>query len=140
MPKATNKRTKAQVPVEKEPVEALDAEEYANEEEEEEEELACDDGGCREKKQKASKASKASDASKASKASDVKLKKPLNAFMLYSSDMRAEFLKSGKPKMSAPDTARAIGQLWRDSDAEAKSKYQQMAATQKAAYEARVAA
>lgn len=78
-------------------------------------------------------------AKRAKNADPTKPKRPLNAFMLYSADKRAEMKHRG-PMPGVTEAAKAIGEQWRQEDPEIKGRYQSKADELKTAYLAALAA
>jgi hypothetical protein len=64
-----------------------------------------------------------------------KPKRPLSAFMLYSSEKRPEIQESN-PGLKLPDVSKKIGALWKGLSASEKKPYEEKAAKAKAEYDA----
>jgi len=54
-------------------------------------------------------------------------KKPKNAFLLFSDDIRPK-IREENPKITAPESARIVAELWKKANPEEKEKYTKRAA------------
>ncbi|MBP1525766.1 MAG: hypothetical protein H9Q65_04190 [Spiroplasma ixodetis] len=67
-----------------------------------------------------------------------KLKRPMNAYMLFSKEKRAEIIQH-KPELKSKvaEIAKLIGNHWKEMTSEEKSKYVKMAEENKKIYESK---
>ncbi|WP_339046732.1 hypothetical protein [Spiroplasma endosymbiont of Colias croceus] len=68
-----------------------------------------------------------------------KIKKPMNAYMLFNKEKRAEIIQQKpelKPKVA--EVAKLIGNQWKEMANEEKSKYVKMAEENKKIYESEI--
>lgn len=65
-----------------------------------------------------------------------KIKRPMNAYMLFSKEKRAEIIQQ-KPELKSKvaEIAKLIGNQWKEMTSEEKSKYVKMAEENKKIYE-----
>ncbi|WP_252319320.1 hypothetical protein [Spiroplasma endosymbiont of Lariophagus distinguendus] len=65
-----------------------------------------------------------------------KIKKPMNAYMLFSKEKRAEIIQQ-KPELKSKvaEIAKLIGNHWKEMTSEQKDKYVKMAEENKKIYE-----
>jgi len=65
-----------------------------------------------------------------------KIKRPMNAYMLFSKEKRAEIIQQ-KPELKSKvaEVAKLIGNHWKEMTNEEKSKYVKMAEEKKKIYE-----
>uniref|UniRef100_UPI0027E1950F HMG-box domain-containing protein n=1 Tax=Spiroplasma sp. AdecLV25b TaxID=3027162 RepID=UPI0027E1950F len=68
-----------------------------------------------------------------------KVKRPMNAYMLFSKEKRAEIIQQ-KPELKSKvaEVAKLIGNHWKEMTNEAKEKYQNLALADKQRYESEI--
>jgi len=68
-----------------------------------------------------------------------KIKRPMNAYMLFSKEKRAEIIQQKpEPKSKVAEVAKLIGNHWKEMTNEKKDKYVKMAETNKKRYESEI--
>lgn len=68
-----------------------------------------------------------------------KVKRPMNAYMLFSKEKRAEIIQQ-KPELKSKvaEVAKLIGNHWKEMTSEEKVKYQNLALKDKQRYESEI--
>ncbi|KAI9209342.1 uncharacterized protein BJ171DRAFT_561019 [Polychytrium aggregatum] len=85
------------------------------------------------KKEKSSEKSEEKPAKRAKKDADAP-KKAMSAFILFGNDKRAQ-LKIDFPGLSVPETAKKLGEMWKQVTPEEKKKYEDLSAIEKERYQ-----
>ncbi|WP_342254198.1 HMG-box domain-containing protein [Spiroplasma endosymbiont of Zeiraphera isertana] len=70
---------------------------------------------------------------------DNKIKRPMNAYMLFSKEKRAEIIQQ-KPELKSKvaEVAKLIGNHWKEMTNQEKAKYQNLALEHKKRYESEI--
>jgi hypothetical protein len=76
--------------------------------------------------------------SKASTKDENKIKRPLNAYIIYSQEVRNK-VKSENPDSKVGDISKIIGAMWKELSPSKKKKFEKLASEAKAKYESEVA-
>ena len=114
----------------------VEAEEVESKESEPESEPDSEQEEPEDKVKPAKKPSKKS--SKQSTKDENKIKRPLNAYIIYSQEVRNK-VKSENPDSKVGDISKIIGAMWKELSPSKKKKFEKLASEAKAKYESEVA-